>query len=128
MATGDIYHIFVKFKADTNDGKERFTVEIGKSNLFIIVLNSITSQYQEKSDYIKLQYYPIRDWQLAGLKKASYIDIGSIMEVNFQNIMQIGKHIGTLSQRDIEELAEFIRTYKERLQAYNKANSPKPTP
>ena len=32
MAVGDIYRIFVRFGSDTLEGKERYTVEIGKTN------------------------------------------------------------------------------------------------
>ena len=122
MAVGDIYRIFVKFDLDPLEGKERYTVEIGKTNLTIVLLDSITSQYEGKSDFIQLQYYPIRDWRQAGLKKASYIDISSTMSFDFQEILKSGKYIGQLSFTDIEELAKFIQTYKKRLEAYNQAN------
>jgi hypothetical protein len=123
MAVGDIYRMFVKFGTDTHDGKERYTVEIGKTNLTVVLLDSITSQYENKSDFIKLQYYPIRDWKQAGLKKSSYIDIGSTMRLDFREVLKGAKHIGQLSNTDISELAEFIRSYKERLQAYHKSSS-----
>lgn len=122
MAVGDIYQIFVKFASDPVNGKVRYTVEIGKENLTIVLLDSITSQYQDKSDYIKLQYYPIRNWRQAGLKKPSYIDIGSTMRFDFLDILKSGKHIGQLNIIDVEELANFIQNYKERLQAYIKNN------
>jgi len=124
MAVGDIYRIFVKFSSDTHDGKERYTVEVGKANLTVVLLDSITSQYEGKSNFIKLQYYPIRDWKQAGLKKPSYIDIGSTMNFDFREILKSGKHIGALTDTDVRELAEFIRSYKERLQAHIKAGSP----
>ena len=123
MAVGDIYRIFVRFGSDTFEGKERYTVEIGKINLIVVLLDSITSQYKHKSDYIKLQYYPIRDWRQAGLKKPSYIDIRSTMSFDFHEILKSGKHIGKLSTTDVEELTKFIQNYKERLQAYIKANT-----
>ena len=123
MAVGDIYRIFVRFDSDTFEGKERYAVEIGKINLIVVLLDSITSQYKHKSDYIKLQYYPIRDWRQAGLKKPSYIDIRSTMSFDFDEILKSGKHIGKLSTTDVEELTKFIQNYKERLQAYIKANT-----
>ena len=33
---------------------------------------------EKKSAYIKQQYYPIQDWQSAGLKKPSWVDLGNI--------------------------------------------------
>ena len=123
MAVGDIYQIFVRFDSDPLQGKERYTVEIGKTNLTVVLLDSITSQYKHESDFIKLQYYPIRDWRHAGLKKASFIDIRSTMSFDFREILKVGKYIGQLSSTDIEELAMFIKTYKNRLEAYNKVNA-----
>lgn len=111
MAVGDIYRIFVRFGSDIPEGKEHYTVEIGKTNLTIVLLDSITSQYKDKADYIKLQYYPIRDWKQAGLKKASYIDIRSTMSFDFREILKSGEHIGKLSNTDVEELTKFIQNY-----------------
>ncbi|MGS0708066.1 hypothetical protein ACVBEE_16530 [Acinetobacter sp. ANC 3781] len=122
MAVGDIYRIFVRFGSDTLEGKERYTVEIGKTNLTVVLLDSITSQYKDKSDYIKLQYYPIRDWRQANLKKSSYIDIRSTMSFDFREILRSGKHIGKLSNTDVIELSNFIQNYKKRLEAHIKAN------
>lgn len=124
MAVGDIHRIFVKFGSgsDNLEGKERYIVEIGKVNLTVVLLDSITSQYKDKSDYIKLQYYPIRDWRQAGLQKSSYIDIRSTMSFDFREILRSGKHIGQLSNTDVIELTKFIQNYKERLEAYIEAN------
>lgn len=65
-----------------------------------------------------MQYYPIQDWLQAGLKKPSYIDINSTQEFDMLTIMQIGKFIGQLTMRDMQDLATFIHSYKIRLQAY----------
>ena len=120
MAVGDIYRIFVKFGSDPTKGKERYTVQIGRASLTILLFDGITSQYDQKSEYIKLQYYPIRDWREAGLKKMSYIDILSTVEVEFQQVWQLGVHTGSLTTRDIEELAAFIHSYKKRLSDFIK--------
>lgn len=122
MAVGNIYRIFLKFGSDTLEGKERYTVEISKVNLTVVLLDSITSQYKDKSDYIKLQYYPIRDWRQAGLQKSSYIDIRNTMSFDFREILRSGKYIGQLSHTDVIELTKFIQNYKERLEAHIKAN------
>lgn len=52
MAVGDIYRIFVAF-GDTQQGKERYTVEVGHVKLGLVVLDSITSKYTNKSEFIK---------------------------------------------------------------------------
>lgn len=114
MAVGDIYRLFVAFENQTK-GKERYSVEIGQMRLGVVILDSITSQYQNKSDFIKLQYYPIKDWQQAGLKKPSYIDIKSSQTYTFSEIMKCAKYTGQLSLQDIQDLAVFIQNYKIRL-------------
>lgn len=120
MATGDIYRIFVAFSNNKKDhknncdgkGKVRYTVEIGQLSLGVVLLDSITSQYHNKSDYIKRQYYPIKDWLQAGLSKPSYIDIKSTRQYNFAEILKYGTHTGQLTLRDVQDLAEFIRSFR----------------
>ena len=53
MAVGDIYRIFVRFGSDTLEGKEHYTVEISKTNLTAVLLDTIISQYKDKSDYAR---------------------------------------------------------------------------
>lgn len=120
MATGDLYRIFVAFLGNKKDnknkydgeGKVRYTFEVGKIGLGVVLLDAITSQYHSKSDYIKRQYYPIKDWLQAGLSKPSYIDIKSTRQYNFTEILNHGTHTGQLSLRDVQDLAEFIRQYR----------------
>ncbi|MDR0299705.1 MAG: hypothetical protein LBI13_06440 [Streptococcaceae bacterium] len=115
MAAGDIYYLSIAF--EQKDGaKMRYTVEIGQVQLGLILLESITSQYAKKSDFIKAQYYPIKDWCDAGLKKPSYIDIGSRHLLKLQEMIQNSQYTGQLSLQDLEDLALFIKSYKERLQ------------
>lgn len=116
MAVGDIYRIYVAF-ADKKGGKKRYTVEVGQLRLGVVLLDSITSQYQEKSDFIKKQYYPIQDWHQAGLKKPSYIDIRSSRSYQIEEVLKHGQYAGQLTLRDVQGLADFIRSYKERLKS-----------
>lgn len=117
MATGNIYRIFVAFSDGKKDdgcageGKVRYSVEIGQISLGIVLLDSITSQYQNKSDFIKRQYYPIKDWLQAGLSKPSYIDIKSTRQYSFAEILKHGTYTGQLTLRDVQDLAEFIHQY-----------------
>nr|WP_228146745.1 hypothetical protein [Acinetobacter soli] len=53
MSIGDIYRIFVRFDSDTFDGKGCYTVGIGKTNLTVVLLDSIISQYKA----IKMSYH-----------------------------------------------------------------------
>lgn len=116
MAVGDIYRIYVAF-ADKASGKERYSVEIGQVRLDVILMDSITSQYQNKSALIKQQYYPIQDWHQAGLKKPSYIDILSSRTYHMAEVLKYGQYTGQLTLRDVQGLAEFIRGYKTRIKS-----------
>ena len=80
-------------------------------------MDSITSQYQHKSDFIKQQYYPIQDWHQTGLKQPSYIDILSSRSYQMEEVLKHGQYTGQLTLRDVQGLAEFIRSYKERIKA-----------
>jgi len=115
VATGDIYRIYVAF-GQKPGGKVRYTVEVGRKSLGVLVLNAITSQYRHKSDFIKTQYYPIQDWLQAGLDKPSYVDIKSSRTYDLNEIIQRGSHTGQLSLHDVQELARFIKSYRARLE------------
>lgn len=67
----------------------------------------ITSQYDDKSDFIKSKYLEVIDWYDAGLKRPSWIDTVRIYDVENRgfNIKVIGK----LSERDIERLKAFLK-------------------
>lgn len=115
MATGDVYRIYVAFEQKAG-GKLRYTVEVGRESLGVVLLDSITSQYHHKSDFIKTQYYSIQDWLQAGLKKPSYVDIKSSRTYDLTDIMQHGRYTGQLSLRDVQDLAKFIQSYRGRLE------------
>ncbi|RND65061.1 hypothetical protein FAM18123_00268 [Lacticaseibacillus paracasei] len=89
MRTNDLVSLYVSF-VETNGGKSR-PVLIRKVSEQTIEAFKITSKYQNKSAYIKQQYYPIKDWQAAGLKKPSWVDLGNICRfpkagLNFKEI------------------------------------------
>lgn len=115
MATGDIYRIFVAYQ-DSEGGKERYVVEVGREGIETVVLDSITSQYHKKSRFIKAQYYPIQEWWQAGLQKPSYVDIKSSRRYRFEEVIKYGRFTGQLTLHDVQGLAAFIRSYKTRLQ------------
>ncbi|MCT3591380.1 hypothetical protein EFS21_12595, partial [Levilactobacillus brevis] len=65
MRTNDLVSLYVSF-VETNGGKSR-PVLIRRVSEQKVEAFKITSQYEKKSAYIKQQYYPIQDWQSAGL-------------------------------------------------------------
>ena len=118
MAAGDVYKIYVAYDKNSNDGKERYVVQLGQTQVLIgVSMSSITSQYEKKSEFVKAQYYEIEDWQQAGLKKKSYVDIRNKTTFLVVEVMQRGKCVGALTAKDILGLMDFIKSYKSRIQA-----------
>ena len=73
----------------------------------------ITSKYEKKSAYIKLQYYEIEGWESAGLKQKSWIDVGTeiILDKTELGNMTIW---GSLATKDIVGMDNFIKTLAHR--------------
>jgi hypothetical protein len=103
----DIVITYIDFLSD-NGGKIRPTVVVVDTGLDLIVY-PITSQYTNKSSQIKQQYFEIKDWKSAGLKKPSWIDIGNKLTLNKEN-MKFHK-IGSLSTADTVILRKFITAF-----------------
>ncbi|QNQ83701.1 MazF family toxin-antitoxin system [Lactobacillus sp. PV037] len=109
MKSNEIYIAYVSWK---NDGKHR-PVLIVKVNKKEVRVFKITTQYENKSQFIKEKYYKIQDLVSAGLVKQSYIDTGETYTLNSDKIKF--KKIGTLGLVDILGLDKFInRRYKKR--------------
>ncbi len=104
MNTNDIATVYVAFTAA--EGGKRRPVYILKNGLDTISFLSITSKYHTKSDKIKLKYVEIRDWKQAGLKKESWIDVGTLNELPKNNKKVKWKKIGELSPSDLQRLEE----------------------
>ena len=73
----------------------------------------ITSQFDNKSDYIKQAYYPIKNLDSAGLRKKSYVDLGQSRLVS-KSKLNNSHIIGKLSLEDIRDMKQFKSTIKER--------------
>lgn len=108
IRTNDIVSVFITF-VDSNDGKKRpaLVLKVEKESLTILRL---TTKYKNKSNKIKAQYYPIKDWQEAGLVRKSYIDVGSVIQIDKTTQKKVYK-IGSLTTRDIKCLSQFITNY-----------------
>lgn len=106
MNPNDILTLYVAYTS-TKGGKRR-PVLIVKTTSDTVFLYRITSKYKNKSSKIKNVYYPIGKWREAGLKKESYIDIGTLIEVEY-SLLSNTKKIGTLIETDQNGLAEFIQ-------------------
>ena len=104
MNTNDIATVYVAFTA-AKGGKRR-PVYILKNGLDTVSFLSITSKYHTKSTKIKQKYVEIKDWEQAGLKKESWIDVGSLNELPKNSKKIQWKKIGELSPNDLQRLAE----------------------
>lgn len=104
MKTNDVVSIYVAY-INGKGGKRRpvLVLEDNETNLRFY---SITSKYENKSALIQQQYFPIQYWQEIGLKKKSWIDIGTVMNIEKTNIRNY-KDIGKLSIQDAVDLANF---------------------
>ncbi|KRM09899.1 hypothetical protein FD16_GL001493 [Paucilactobacillus suebicus DSM 5007 = KCTC 3549] len=102
---------------ESEDGKTR-PILILETDGNGIKFFKITSKYENKSAFIKAQYFPITDWNAVGLTKPSYIDTGKIY--NIDNLVSFNiKQIGILPVDDINKLAQFIREYQMRIKKLN---------
>lgn len=106
MKNNEIYTAYVSWPGG---GKRRPVLILKSSNDFAKVFK-ITTQYVDKSESIKKHYYKINDLKQAGLKKASYID--TISKINLPKSKVKFRYIGELSINDINGLAKFVNKNK----------------
>ncbi len=76
-----------------------------------VMVFKVTSQYQKKSAQIKKLYYPIKEWQQAGLKKQSYIDTHKLYRLTRTWVFS-RQPIGKLTDTDRLGLFNFIQQLK----------------
>lgn len=106
MKSNDIATVYVTFTG--SQGGKRRPVVIVDDNAKEVSFFSITSQYGTKSKRIKKVYFPIRDWQQAGLKKESWIDAGSLKAIPKNKGNVTYRKIGRLSIADMRNLNAFL--------------------
>ena len=73
-----------------------------------VIVFKITSKYTNKSERIKHLYYPIKDWQAAGLYKQSYVDTHKAYQITRSAVFS-RKPIGKLTVKDVIGLSLFIK-------------------
>jgi hypothetical protein len=111
MDDGDwLFHsfdIFIAYIEWEGGGKSRPVLVLEKQDKSVNVFK-ITTQYENKSDAIRSQYFKILDWQFSGLAKQSYVDTNSIQLVPL-SAFHDKSPIGRLSEADTRRLTEFLR-------------------
>ena len=104
MKPFEVYIIYVSWGVD---GKTRpvlvYTVSGVETSVFII-----TSRYDNKSEAIKSRYFRINDWREAGLKRPSFVDIGTKIKLPISAFEQ--KPIGGLTDDDKIRFIKFLTT------------------
>ncbi|MCL2574303.1 MAG: hypothetical protein FWE34_07125 [Defluviitaleaceae bacterium] len=75
------FEIYIAFLSWGDGGKDRPVLILRCGNDGILVY-PITTQYESKSETIKYKLFEIKDWELSGLHKVSYIDTGELARVS----------------------------------------------
>lgn len=101
-------HTIVVARVDYADGtgskvRPAFVVELDGE---VVKTYRITSQYANKSEYIKKKYFEIVDYVQAGLRRQSWIDFVQPYFVD-KNKTKI-KILGRLSLKDEQRLDKFL--------------------
>lgn len=99
-----LYWAYVGF-TDLADGKTRPILYIRQTDSDYIVFR-LSSQYQNKSDFIKSKYVEIKDWQLVGLTKPSWIDTVQTYQLSIHKTKLT--YIGQLSAHDYQRLIQHL--------------------
>ena len=108
MKSNDIAVAFIEFRGSIGGKTRPVLILFEKENAYHVF--PFTTQYKSKSDKIRRQYYKVKYWQKSGLKKESWIDIGSILRLNKNDYNLI--KIGELSEYDIEGLIKFYKHWQ----------------
>lgn len=93
---------------DDNQGSKIRPALVININQNQVSVFKITSQYKHKSAKIRRLYYPIKNWEKAGLSKQSYIDTHKLYQLPKKAVFN-RRPIGTLSDFDCLELFNFIK-------------------
>ena len=102
MRTSDIFTAYISWPG----GGKRRPAFVIKDDGEIVSFYKITTKYNDISDKTKSQYFPIKHYKEAGLRKQSYIDtinVGGLRKS--QHDIQI---IGRLTNEDTRELRRFL--------------------
>ena len=96
----DVYWAYVGF-TDIAEGKTRPVLYIRQTQKDYIVFR-LSSQYDNKSEFIKSKYIEIIDWKSVGLSKKSWIDTVQTYQLPIDRAKLT--YIGKLSKSDYERL------------------------
>ena len=72
----------------------------------MVTVFQITTKYESKSQSIKNNYFPIEEWQYAGLHQPSYIDTIKALQLTVDAVDEVP--MGQLSEGDTTRLRGFL--------------------
>ena len=101
-----IFDIFIAYVSWGHNGKSRPVLIIKQLEDSVVVF-SITTQFDNKSDLMRSKYFQINDWKQAGLDKQSYIDTNTTVTLPISSV-NTKKPVGILTESDIQKLIEFL--------------------
>jgi len=96
----------IKVAYEGGDGAKLRPAFVIKLNGDAVEFYKITSQYWNKSDWIKTRYFEIIDYTEAGLRKPSWID--TVRREYCEKKATKIKTIGQLSDRDLKRFKRFL--------------------
>jgi len=100
------FELFITYISWGSGGKPR-PVLVLLINEDTISVYPVTTQYENKNEFIKAQYFKINDWLQAGLDRQSYIDTGILLTFPI-SVIKNKKPIGRLTIEDKKRLLAFL--------------------
>lgn len=104
----ELFWAYVGF-SDVNAGKTRPVLCMRTTATHYVVFR-LSSQYENKSDYIKGKYVEVKDWKQSGLSKPSWIDTVRAYELAIADTQMT--YIGALSNDDMQRLIDHLSPKK----------------
>lgn len=102
----EVYLVDIPYEEDTENHKRRPALVVGMSGRHVKLLK-VTSEYDDKPKRIQNIYYPITEWQHAGLLKQSYVDCHRTYNITTDYILR-NRPVATLTSADKTGLYSFI--------------------
>ena len=102
----ELYDIFIAFVSWGSEGKRRpiLILDVIDENVKAF---SITTQYESKSEEIRVRYFVITDWKQSGLDRPSYVNTNNTVTIPLTAV-DSNNPIGKLTASDERRLVEFI--------------------
>ena len=105
-----LFELYISYVSWGSDGKYRPVLVFDLKDETTYV-QSITSQYEIKSEAVRAGYFKLNDWKQAGLDRQSYVDTKSYIPIPV-SALKDKTPIGKLSENDKQRLLVFMTKSK----------------